>query len=228
MTRAISTPAKPLGLPDYIDWEYVTERVRRYNEKPSDDLLYRIGTHVNSLAPEDLDLIHRQQGGYLNPEQRFLVLNWIVKAGLEIDGDLALLIFGRHQLVQWLEQSRQAYPDFEFYLVFEFHDFKGWEEGINFTMHWMPQPGAPEPSVELDFPWKSYWEGGGMFWNSYPGGFTNQFDFNVDCYPNQGSFATPGAFCSAGDRYTTPSDEEADLMSVAQVLACPALNACWT
>jgi hypothetical protein len=83
MTRAISTPAKPLGLPDYIDWEYVTERVRRYNEKPSDDLLYRIGTHVNSLAPEDLDLIHRQQGGYLNPEQRFLVLNWIVKAGLE-------------------------------------------------------------------------------------------------------------------------------------------------
>jgi hypothetical protein len=67
-----------------------------------------------------------------------------------------------------------------------------------------------------------------MFWNSYPGGFTNQFDFNVDCYPNQGSFATPGAFCEAGDRYTTPSDEEADLMSVAQVLACPALNARWT
>ncbi len=36
-----------------INWEYLIERVRRYNEAPSDDLLYRIGTHVNILTPDD-------------------------------------------------------------------------------------------------------------------------------------------------------------------------------
>ena len=94
----------------------------------------------------------------------------------------------------------------------------GCEDGICFTMHWMPRPGAPAPDVECDFPWKPYWESGEMFWNEYPGGFSNQFDFNLDCYPNQQSFARPGWVCEEGDRYTTPSDEEADLMSVAQVL----------
>ena len=56
MTRAIST------LPDSLNWDYLLERVRRYNEKPSDDLLYRIGTHVNILTLEDQDLIERNQG----------------------------------------------------------------------------------------------------------------------------------------------------------------------
>ena len=227
MTQAISS------LPDYIDWEYVTERVRRYNENPSDDLLYRIGTHVNALTLEDQDLIDRHQGGQLNSEQRYRVFDWLAvqsAAGfvdLEIEGDLALLIFGRDQLSQWLERSRQAYPDFEFFLVFEAHPegMKTGHKGVNFSMHWMPQPGAPEPDVELDFSWRCYWECGEMFWGSYPGGFTNQFDFGLDVYPNQASFATPNSFCEEGDRYTTPTDEEADLMSVEAVLNCPALNA---
>jgi hypothetical protein len=85
-------------------------------------------------------------------------------------------------------------------------------------MHWTPRPGAPQPDVELDFPWKCYWESGEMFWNEYPGGTTNQFDFNLACYPNQESFTNSRWLCEEGDRYTTPSDEEADLMSVAQVL----------
>jgi hypothetical protein len=236
MTRAISTSVNPLGLPSTCNWEYLTERVRRYNNEPSDDLLYRIGTHLDVLALEDQDLIEQQQGGYLNPQQRYRVLNWLtVQAeagfvGLEIEGDLALLIFGRDQLTQWLEISRQAYPDFEFYLVFEFHPSRrtGWESGINCTMHWMPQPGAPEPDVECDFSWRLYWECGAMFWGDYPNNTTNSFDFSRFCYPNQQSFATPGSFCEEGDRYTTPSDEEADLMSVAQVLACPMLNARWS
>jgi hypothetical protein len=49
MTRAIST------LPDSLNWDYLLERVRRYNEKPSDDLLYRIGTHVNILIPDSYE-----------------------------------------------------------------------------------------------------------------------------------------------------------------------------
>lgn len=208
-----------VALPDSINWDYVTERVRRYNEKPSDDLLYRIGSHTDVLTLEDSDLIQRQQGGYLNPEQRFRVLNWIVTSGQEIETDLALLIFGRQQLEEWLERSRKAYPDFEFYLVFEYlTQFQsGCEDGICFSMHWAPKPGAPEPDVECDFPWKLYWETGSMFWNDWmPSG--NQFDFCLSCYPSQQSFATPGSFCAEGDRYTTLSDEEADLMSVAQVL----------
>jgi hypothetical protein len=206
---------------DSIIWDYLTEQVERYNENPCDDLLYRLGTHIDVLTPEDCQLIEKQQSGCLNPEQRFRVLNWLVcQDEIEIQGDLALLIFGREQLKEWLERSHQAYPDFEFYLVFEFHPLhqSGFESGINFTMHWMPRPGAPEPDGECDFPWKCYWESGEMFWGNYPGGLTNQFDFNLDCYPNQQSFARLGWICSEGDRYTTQGDEEAALMSVAQVL----------
>lgn len=208
------------SLPDSINWHYITERVRRYNQNPSDDLLYRIGTHIDVLTLEDQELIQKQQSGYLNPEQRYRVLNWLAcQDEIEIKGDLALLIFGRNQLEEWLERSRQAYPDFEFYLVFEFHPLhkSGWESGINFSMHWAPQPGAPEPDVECDFPWKLFWEIGSMFWNDWmPNG--NQFDFGLSCYPNQESFATPNSFCEEGSRYTTLTEEEADLMSVAQVL----------
>jgi hypothetical protein len=191
-----------VALPDSVNWEYLIERVRRYNENPTDDLLYRIGNHTDVLTMEDSDLIQRQQGGYLNPEQRYRVLDWVVSCQntIELECDLALPIFGRDQLTQWLEKSVEC-PD-----------------GICFSMHWMPKPGAPEPDVECDFPWKLDWETGVMFWGNYPGGFTNQFDFSLECYPNQQSFATPGSFCEEGSRYTTPTDEEADLMSVAQVL----------
>jgi hypothetical protein len=206
---------------DSIDWGYLAERIRRYNQKPNDDLLYRIGTHVDVLTLEDCQLIEQHKGS-LSPEQRFRVLNWIVSCqnDVEIENDLALLIFGREQLEEWLHRSRQAYPDFEFYLSFEYLTrFKsGCEDGICFTMHWMPRPGAPEPDTDNDFPWRLYWESGEMFWGDYPGGFTNQFDFNLDCYPDQESFTRLGWICSQGSRYTTPSDEEADLMSVAKVL----------
>ncbi len=202
------------SLPDYINWDYVCERFRRYcsGGNSSDDLLYRIGTHVNIL---NSGVIGCQTE--LFPIQRFEVLNWLACHEFAIQGDLALLIFGRDQLTQWLERSRIAYPDFEFYLVFEYrtHFQSGCTDGICFSMHWAPKPGAPEPDVECDFPWKLYWEVGSMFWSECMG---NQFDFCLSCYPNQQSFATPGSFCVEGDRYTTLSDEEKDLMSVAQVL----------
>lgn len=216
--KLVEHPARGQGNSG-VNWGYVTERVRRYNQKPSDDLLYRIGTHCDVLTPEDLDLIRCHQQGYLNPEQRFRVLNWVVCQGLEVQGDLVLLIFGREQLAGWLQRSRQAYPEFTFYLAFEFQPKQesGWDSGTNFTMHWLPKPGAPEPSVECDFPWKLDWERGDMFWNDWmPNG--NQFDFNLSVYPNQESFATPNSFCEEGDRYTTLTDEEAELISVAQVL----------
>lgn len=202
-----------------MDWNYISERVNRYNNEPSDDLLYRLGTHVDVFSPEDCHLI-KQQAGNLHPEQRYRILDWIVQAGLEIECDLALLIFGRHQLEEWLKRSRQAYPDFEFFLSFEYlTKFQsGCDDGICFTMHWTPNPGAPEPDVECDFPWKPYWESGEMFWGEYPGGTTNQFDFNLSCYPNQWSFATPNSFCEEGSRYTMVDERDADLMSVAQVL----------
>jgi hypothetical protein len=215
-----------LALPGFINWNYVADHLRSYNNLPCDvsinhdDLLYRIGSHVDALTPEDCELINCKQKGYLSAEQRYRVLNWLACLDeIEIKGDLALLIFGREQLTQWLEKSQQAYPDYEFYLVFEFHPQyqSGWESGINFSMHWTPKPGAPEPSVECDFPWKLYWEAGEMFWNDWmPNG--NQFDFALSCYPSQESFATPGAFCVEGDLYTTQRFEEADLMSVSQAL----------
>ena len=92
-----------INLPDYINWGYVTDHVRLYNQNPSDDLLYRIGTHVDALTPEDQDLVY-EQNGYLNPEQRYRALNWLVRQnGIEIESDLAVLIFGREQLGQWLQ-----------------------------------------------------------------------------------------------------------------------------
>lgn len=203
-----------------INWGYVVERIRRYNKKPSDDLLYRIGTHADVLDIADCDHIQSQEGR-LDPEQRYRVLNWIVTSqeAVELECDLALLIFGRDQLTQWLEQSRQAYPDFEFYLCFEYlTKFEsGYDDGICFTIHWMARPGAPTPNVECDFPWRLYWESGDYFWADWMVG-GNQFDFTLHCYPSQQSFATPGLFCEEGDHYTTPTDEEKDLMSVAQVL----------
>lgn len=202
-----------------INMEYIIERVRRYNNQPSDDLLYRIGSHVNVLTPEDCSLIDRQQSGSLNPKQRYAVLDWVVgEAKLWVESDLALLIFGRQQLSEWLSRSRQAYPDFEFYLVFEAHQgqFTG-HHGIDYSLFWMPKPGAPEPAPEYDFPWRLSWDWGEMFWNTFPS-FDNDFDFTLDCYPNPSIFTTLNSFCVEGDRYTTPSDEEASLMSVAEVL----------
>ena len=218
---------------DIFDWEYITKLVRGYNNQPSDDLLYQIGTHTGTLTLDDQGLIDQQQGGRLNPEQRYRVLDWLaIQAGrgfvgLNVEGDLALLIFGREQLTQWIETSKRAYPDFDFYLVFECHPdgMKTGHTGIDFAMYWMPQLGAPEPSVECDFPWNCYWEHGEMFWGDYPGETANQLEFNLSVYPDQDSFTTPGSFCEAGDRYTTPTHEEADLMSVEAILNCPALNA---
>lgn len=200
--------------------EYVIDRVRRYNEQPSDDLLYRIGTHVDALDVDTAQCIDRYQNGRLTPYQRYQVLDWIAKAGLVIEGDLALLIFGRNQLEEWLEISRQVYPNFEFYLVFEFHpnSFTGWETGINFSLFWMPKDGAPVPDPGCDFPWKLNWDCGEMFWGDRPNSCTNDFDFTLSCYPSQQSFAKPGWFCEEGDYYTTPSDEEASLMPVVEVL----------
>lgn len=202
-----------------INWSYVTERVRRYNQQPSDDLLYRIGTHCDVLTTDDQDLIQKYQQSHLNAEQRFRVLNWIVCQDFQIEDDLALLIFGREQLSEWLQQSEEAYPDFEFFLVFEFKTKQqsGWESGIYYSLHWIPRPGAPEPSCECDFPWKLCWETGDTFWNDWMPG-DNQFDFNLECYPNQESFAIPHTSCEEGDRYCRLTDEEADLMSIAQVL----------
>ncbi len=217
-----------VALPNTFNWDYILKQVRRYNEKPSDDLLYRIGTHVNALTLEDQDLIERHQGCCLNPEQRFRVLNWLVcQDEIEIKGDLALLIFGRNQLLQWQEISRQAYPDFEFYLVFEFHPLheSGWESGINYSVFWHPKPNSPMPSSDCDFPWRLFWDSGEMFWGNFPGNTKNDIEFTLSVYPNQSSFATPGWVCEEGDRYCSFTDEEADLMSVAQVLACPMLNA---
>lgn len=207
-------------LAESINWDYITERIRRYNSNPSDDLLYRIGTHVNVLTLEDCSRIDGKQNGALDAEQRYHVLNWILCNGFQIKADLALLIFGRQQLEKWLERSRQVYPNFEFYLVFEFQpkSVTGWESGVNFSLFFLPKDGAPVPDPECDFPWKLNWDCGDMFWGDRPNNCTNDFDFTLSCYPNQQSFAKPGWFCEQGDYYTTPSDEEASLMSVAQVL----------
>lgn len=206
-------------LTDNINWNYLTERVRRYNQQPSDDLLYRLGTHCDALTMEDQNLIQYHQQGSLNPEQRFRVLNWIVRQGFGIEHDLALLIFGREQLAGWLQRSQEAYSDFAFFLVFEYlqKEQTGVDAGICFSLHFQPLPGAPEPSVECDFPWKLNWESGDLFWADWLTN-GNQFDFCLSCYPNQDSFATPNSFCEQNDRYTTLSDEEADLMSISEVL----------
>jgi hypothetical protein len=208
-----------LALPDFINWDYVEEQIRRYNAKASDDLLYRIGTHVDALTPADQEAIQIDQG--FTPEQRFRVLDWIVSCQntVELDCDLALLIFGREQLTQWLKKSRQAYPNYNFYLPFEYltRFQSGCSDGICFSMYWRPGIGAPVPNIEMDFPWKLYWESGEMFWGDWmPNG--NQFDFILNCYPSQESFSSYYARCEKGDRYTTLTPEEASLMSVAQVL----------
>ncbi len=202
-----------------MDWGYLNERINRYNAQPSDDLLYRIGSHADILLPQELEL---------TPERRFRILNWIAThACLNTDIDLALLIFGRQQLEQWLEHSKSAYPDFEFYLCFEFQPRHntGFESGINFTMHWTPKPGAPVPDTDNDFPWKSFWECGEMFWGDYPGGGKNHFDFNLHCYPDQASFTKHGWVCEQGDWYTTPDERDANLMPVSLVLQHFAVSA---
>jgi hypothetical protein len=209
-----------------MNWDYITKHLNAYNRLPCntsrvhDDLLYRIGSHVDVLTPQDCQAIDKQRGWFTS-EQRYRVLNWLIcQDGIEIEGDLTILIFGCQQLQEWLTESDLAYPDYEFYLAFEYQDedSSGWKSGINYTLFWMPKPGAPEPDIDNDFSWQSYWESGEMFWGEFPGGFTNQFDFNLDCYPDQGSFTNPSLTCKEGDRYTTPTEEDEDLLSVAQSL----------
>lgn len=74
------------------------------------------------------------------------------------------------------------------------------------------------PDVELDFPWRLYWDSAEMFWGDYPNNTTNDFEFTLSVYPTQASFTDPAWVCEEDDYYTTPSQEEVDLMSVAQVL----------
>lgn len=209
-----------------IDWSYVKERATRYNAQPSDDLLYRIASHAEILDSTELYLIDREQKGRLIPEQRYQILNWIVCNGFGIKADLSLLIFGREQLTQWLEISRQAYPDFEFYLCFEYQEKEntGWQSGINYTCFWMPKPGAPMPSTEMDFPWKIYWDTGEMFWCNFPNSTSNDFEFTLSVYCNQQSFTDSNWILEEGDLQCTPTNQEADLMSVAQVLEHFALS----
>lgn len=202
-----------------INSDYIQERVRRYNEAPSDDLLYQMGSCINTLTSDDERLLRKREY-CLAPEQRYRILNQLLCNGFEIECDLALLIFGRQQLEHWLERSQQAYPDFEFYLCFEYqHRSKtGWDSGINYAMFWMPKVGAPFVGTDNDFPWTSYWDSGEVFWSKFPGGFTNEFDFTLDCYPDQTTFTDPDWVYDEDDYQVKPSDREANLMSVAQVL----------
>lgn len=199
--------------------DYLQERVRRYNEAPSDDLLYRIGSCMDTFTSDDEKLL-RRTGYSLTPEQRYRVLNQLLCNGFKIECDLALLIFGRQQLTQWLEISRQAYPNFEFYLAFEYYDRKvtRWESGVYYTCFWMPKPGAPTPTTDNDFPWKLRWELGEMFWSNFPNSTTNDFEFTLSVYPNQWSFTDSNWILEEDDWQCIPTDQEADLMSVAQVL----------
>ena len=59
-----------------MNWSYINQLVRRYNENPSDELLYRIGTQTPVLTQEDMALVFASQSGGLNPEQRYRFLNW--------------------------------------------------------------------------------------------------------------------------------------------------------
>lgn len=211
---------------EQINSDYLQERVRRYNEAPSDDLLYRMGSCMTTLTSDDERLL-RKSGYVLTPEQRYRILNQLLCNGFEIECDLALLIFGRQQLNQWLEISRQAYPDFDFYLCFEYQEKKktGWETGINYTCFWHPLPGAPMPSTEMDFPYKVYWGSGEMFWSNFPNSTTNDFEFTLSVYPNQQSFTDSNWILEEGDWQCTPTSQEANLMSVAQVLEHFAVSA---
>lgn len=201
--------------------DYLQERVRRYNEAPSDDLLYRMGSCMDTFINDDEKLL-RHTGYCLTPEQRYRVLNQLLCNGFKIECDLALLIFGRQQLEEWLQRSQQAYPRFDFHLCFEYQKkFKsGFDDGINFAMYWHPQPGAPVPlsEEETDFPWRPFWDCGDMFWGERPGGFTNDFDFTLYCYPDSSGFTKPGWICEEGDWYTMKDERDVDLMTVAQVL----------
>lgn len=212
-------------------WQYIGQLVQRYLDLSPDisiehdGLLRRTGDYVGALTAEECQQIDQHQNGWLTPLQRYQVLNWIASGSplfKEADTDLSLLIFGRQQLEQWLERSHQAYPHFDFYLVFEYQEkFKsGFDDGVNFTMHWHPQPGAPMPlsETETDFPWRPFWDSGEMFWGDFPGRTKNDFDFTLRCHPDETSFTKPGWICEEGDWYTMVDERDADLMSVAQVL----------
>ena len=123
-----------------IDYNYIAHCVNSYNRQQSDLSLLVIASHVDLFDGAELTTIHYKQALQLTPLQRYTVLNWLCCNDFEIKGDLALLIFGRQQLEEWLERSQAAYPHFRFFLAFEYQtQFKSdMEDGINFAMYWEP------------------------------------------------------------------------------------------
>lgn len=172
-----------------MDWQYINERVKRYNSAKTtsdrDDLLYRIGTHADLLNPEEAP------DGNLTAEQRCRVLEWLIyEAKAFIDGNLTLLIFGVPQLKEWQRRSEEAYPDFALAIAIRQSDLM---PHLEFSLHFDPLPGAPEVDPETDFPYRPFWDCAEMFWGHFPNNCTNEFDFILDCYPCQASFAVPGS-----------------------------------
>lgn len=75
-----------------MNWDYLSERVRRYNLAPTqsqrDDLLYRIGTHADLFSPAEQALTDRL--GCLIPEHRACILEWLLLEDFSLRTDLSL------------------------------------------------------------------------------------------------------------------------------------------
>lgn len=197
-----------------IDPDYVLRQIARYNaatnQRDRDDLLYRVGTHVDALLLEDQEFIDR--AGVLKPEHRCQVLNWLgYETNADIRDDLPLLVqvFTPEVLSVMRDRAKQVYPDFELVM-----GLRPSREGLEISMHFQPATTAPMIDLSKDFPWKPFWDGADLFWGNLPGGMTDLFEFTLYVYPDQADVTRPGRI----EPWMAQPDEDDDLYPIRELL----------
>lgn len=177
-----------------MDYQYIQNQIDRYNNAQTqgqrDDCLYRIGTHANILELDEQSEIDAA-GGVMPAKYRLKILQALycdLEQEVDESDNLLLHIFGRDQLQQWYEDSKQRYPHFE--LCFGLRPSEDCT-CFEMTCYFQPLQGAPATDPGCDFPWQPFWDCAEMFW------FTT--DVSEDgiglcfaCYPDEASFRLPG------------------------------------
>lgn len=103
-------------------------------------------------------------GDRLLPELRLKILEAAFGQGIlftnrrvPFQKPLVSLVYGKDQLQQWYQESKQRFPEFELTIALR-PSYSRTEKFIEQTLYWQPLPGCPPLLANIDFPIAPYWE----------------------------------------------------------------------
>ncbi|NEO07398.1 hypothetical protein [Moorena sp. SIO3I8] len=147
---------------------------------------------IGLYYPDQLDLAIAK----MDALQRIEIIDSLANEhDIFLDGDMTLLILDKEELSTLVERSRQAYPNYEMYLLFDYEKVDG-EWLISSALYWKPLIGAPIFLDDSDFPTQAYWDDASNF--------IDDFEMTLRCYPNEESFSSGQHFEHEEEIYFSP------------------------